>query len=144
MSDLGLDLSSLRNAIFALADSIAVVGNRDWFDRQPDAVRNTLQAGTIQHFEVAFELCIKMLRRYIELNAANPADIDTFSFRDLLRAGGEAGLIEDVEAWFTHRTMRNINSHTYDKAKADRVSADADTFLSDARSLLRRLEARNA
>jgi nucleotidyltransferase substrate binding protein (TIGR01987 family) len=143
MNDRGLDLTSLRNAIAALSDSLAVVGDRDWFDRQPDAVRNTLQAGTIQHFEVAFELCIKMLRRYIEQNAASTAEVDAFNFRDLLRAGGEAGLIEDVESWFAHRTMRNITSHTYDKAKADRVSADAEAFMTDARSLLQRLEARN-
>lgn len=139
MNDTPLDLTSLRNAIAALTASLALVADRGWFDRQPEVVRNTLQAGAIQHFGVTFELCVKMLRRHIELNAASPLAASMFNFRDLLRLGGEAGLIGDVEAWFVHRKMRNISSHTYDKAKADEVFADIGAFVSDARSLLERL-----
>ncbi len=60
-----------------------------------------------------------------------------------LRIAGEKSLIADVEAWFFYRRMRNLSAHTYDREKARQVYQDTLTFVSDARSLLAVLEARN-
>lgn len=46
-----LDLSSLRNAVDSLFQSLEIVGNEAWFSAQTIAVRNTLTAGVIQNFE---------------------------------------------------------------------------------------------
>lgn len=139
-----LDLTALSDAIASLEAAIGTVTDRDWFDRQSVPVRETLIAGVIQNIEFVYELGIKMLRRRIELDAATPTEADFSDFRQLLRLAAERGLIADVEAWFQHRAMRNITSHTYDRAKARKILAESDRFLADAKDLLSRLKARDA
>ena len=136
-----LDLSALRNAIASLDGALAVTGDSAWFEAQSPAVRDTLIAGVVQNFEFVYELGMKMLRRQLELGADSPAEVDRSNFRDVLRVAGEKGLVEDVEAWFRPRTMRNISTHTYDQVKARMVYADARAPLNDARALLAALEA---
>lgn len=138
-----LDLSSLRDAIGSLLQSLSVVSDKDWFGAQSCAVQNTLIAGVIQNFEFVYELSIKMLRREMEKNAASPSEVDFSSFRDLLRTAAEKGLIANVEAWFNYRKMRNITAHTYDHEKAQQVYQGTLLFIGDAKDLLARLEARN-
>jgi nucleotidyltransferase substrate binding protein (TIGR01987 family) len=128
----------------SLEDSLEVVSASDWFAAQSEKVQNTLVAGVIQNFEFVYELCIKMIRRQLELEAASPNEVDTLNFRNLLRAAGEKGMVDDVSAWFTYRELRNITSHTYDHEKAKQVWQRTLVFIDDARLLLQRLEARNA
>jgi nucleotidyltransferase substrate binding protein (TIGR01987 family) len=123
---------------------LEVVSASDWFAAQSEKVQNTLVAGVIQNFEFVYELCIKMIRRQLELEAASPNEVDTLNFRNLLRAAGEKGMVDDVSAWFTYRELRNITSHTYDHEKAKQVWQRTLVFIDDARLLLQRLEARNA
>jgi nucleotidyltransferase substrate binding protein (TIGR01987 family) len=144
VNEYSLDLSSLRDAVQSLEDSIEVVSASEWFAAQSEKVQNTLVAGVIQNFEVVYELCIKMIRRQLELEAASPNEVDTLNFRNLLRAAGEKGMVDDVSAWFTYRELRNITSHTYDHEKAKQVWQRTLVFIDDARLLLQRLEARNA
>lgn len=141
--DYQLDLTPLRDAVQSLQDGIEVVSDEGWFNAQNPKVQNTLIAGVIQNFEFVYEICIKMLRRQLELDADSRDAIDHLGFRDLLRMGGEKGLIEDVEAWLVYRQMRNITSHTYDHEKARRVWEQTLIFIKDAKALLQRLEARN-
>jgi nucleotidyltransferase substrate binding protein (TIGR01987 family) len=138
-----LDLSSLRDAIDSLLQSLAVVSDEKWFGAQSCAVQNTLIAGVIQNFEFVYEQSIKMLRREMERNAASPTEVDFGNFRDLLRTAGEKGLIADVDAWFDYRKMRNITAHTYDHEKAQQVYQGTLVFIGDAKDLLARLEAQN-
>jgi nucleotidyltransferase substrate binding protein (TIGR01987 family) len=144
VNEYSLDLSSLRDAVQSLEDSIEVVSASEWFAAQSEKVQNTLVAGVIHNFEFVYELCIKMIRRQLELEAASPNEVDTLNFRNLLRAAGEKGMVDDVSAWFTYRELRNITSHTYDHEKAKQVWQRTLVFIDDARLLLQRLEARNA
>ena len=57
-----------------------------------------------------------------------------------MREGFHFGLIDDPEVWFENRRMRNISSHTYDEATAEKVAGSAKSFLKDAKSLLEALE----
>jgi nucleotidyltransferase substrate binding protein (TIGR01987 family) len=139
-----LDLSALREAVASLTDGLDIVSDPVWFNAQSEKVRNTLMAGVIKNFEFVYEISVKMLKRQIELESASPTEVDESSFREVLRAAGEKGLIADVEAWFKYRTMRNITAHTYDHDKARQVYVDTLTFIADARALLQALEARNA
>jgi uncharacterized protein with HEPN domain len=52
-------------------------------------------------------------------------------------------LVEDVEAWFRHRMMRDISAHAYGQAKARMVYEDARALLKDAKALLASLAARD-
>ncbi len=82
------------------------------------ALRNTLLAGVIQNFEFVYELSVKMLRRELERGSDTPGEIDAANFRDMLRIAAERGLIDNIEAWFGYRQMRNLSAHTYDQTKA--------------------------
>lgn len=138
-----LDLSALHHAVVSLEDGLEVVSNSNWFDQQSVKVQNTLIAGVIQNFEFVYELSIKMIKRRIELDSASPNEVDETNFREVLRVAAEKGLVADIEAWFIYRKMRNITAHTYDHEKAQQVYQNTLTFISDARDLLARLEARN-
>ncbi len=139
-----LDLSALQRALASLEDGLEVVSDSDWFNQQSPKVQNTLVAGVIQNFEFVYEVGVKMLKRQIEQESASPDEVDHASFRDVLRLAAEKGLIDNVEAWFGYRQMRNITAHTYDHDKAQQVYQGTLLFIDDARALLARLEARNA
>ena len=143
MKPSALDLTALRAALTSLDEALSIVDDRAWLERQADKVRNTLVAGVVQNFEFVYEVGVKMLRRRLTLDAANPGEVAALNFRDLVRLGGQAGLVEDVRAWFNYREMRNLTAHTYDPAKARAIREGASALAKDARSLLDRLEAAN-
>ena len=140
MNNPTLDLTSLRQALSSLEDGLEVVRDTDLFNRQNEKVRNTLIAGVIQNFEFVYEISTKMLRRRLEMDALNPAEVDFANFRDVLRMAAEKGLIQNVQAWFGYRQMRNITAHTYDHQKAQQVYEGTQAFMQDARALLAKLE----
>ena len=143
MSEPKLDLSAFQRAVASLEASLDVATDTAWFNQQSAKVRRTLIAGVIQNFEFVYEISVKMIKRQIEHESASPAEVDTTNFRDMLRVAAEKGLIADVEAWFGYRQMRNLTAHTYDEAKAQQVYQHTLTFITDARALLAKLEARN-
>ena len=143
MSEPRLDLSAFQRAVASLESSLDVATDTAWFSQQSAKVRRTLIAGVIQNFEFVYEISVKMIKRQIEHESASPAEVDTTNFRDMLRVAAEKGLIADVEAWFGYRQMRNLTAHTYDEAKAQQVYQHTLTFITDARALLAKLEARN-
>lgn len=128
-----LDLTSLEKAHASLVAAMAVVPT-------DDALAVLKRDAAIQRFEYTFELSYKMLRRYLEVTSPSPASIDQADFRELLRMGGEAGLIEDVAAWFVFRDKRNITSHAYDEVKAQEVYDAIPAFIVASKSLLTALQ----
>jgi nucleotidyltransferase substrate binding protein (TIGR01987 family) len=99
-----------------------------------------LRDACIQRFEYTFELSWKMLKRQLEQELPSPTEVDGYSYRQLFRIGAERGLVQDVEAWFDYRELRNITSHTYDEEKAAKVFAALPTFVGHAEELLTRLQ----
>jgi nucleotidyltransferase substrate binding protein (TIGR01987 family) len=85
-----------------------------------------------------------MLKRRLQLDLPNAQAVDSMTWRSLMRAGAEQGLIQDVDAWMVYRDKRNITSHTDDEAKAIEVAAVIPDFACHARDLLRRLGERGA
>ena len=59
-----LDITSLGNAVRRLREG------RDRYQREP--ADEQLRDGLIQRFEFTYELCHKMLRRYLKETAASP------------------------------------------------------------------------
>jgi nucleotidyltransferase substrate binding protein (TIGR01987 family) len=129
-----LDLTPLARALAALQRGLL-----RW-QATPDD--EELRDACIQRFEFTFELCWKMLKRRLEMDAPNAAEIDGMSYRTLMRAGAEHGLLTEVTRWWVYRDKRNITSHTYDAAKAAEVAAVLPAFAQDAAALLRALEQR--
>jgi nucleotidyltransferase substrate binding protein (TIGR01987 family) len=122
-----LDFSSLAKAIASLSVALDASKTR----RGDEFVRDA----AIQRFEYTYELCVKSLRRQLEAMSDSPADVDALGYRDMIRSGVERGLLKSDEPWFGYRELRNITSHVYDPAKAERVFGALPRFLRDAKSL---------
>jgi nucleotidyltransferase substrate binding protein (TIGR01987 family) len=126
-----LDLTSLEQALAALDRALARSAKAPSDEELRDAC--------IQRFEFTFELCWKMLKRRLEMDLPGATELDTMSYRALIRTGAERGLIADPVAWFVYRDKRNLTTHTYDAAKANDIAAILPRFAADARLLLEAL-----
>lgn len=123
-----LDLSPLEKALISLEEVLKL------------PVDPVVRDSTIQRFEYTYELSYKMLKRYLEMSASVPAEIDTKSFKELIRLGAEQGLIEKPEDWFLYRQARNETSHAYDENKAVLVYSKIADFAQSARKLFEKLK----
>jgi len=127
-----LDFTPLGRAVERLQEGLA----RYELDISDRLIRD----GLIQRFEFTYELSHKMLKRYLKSRAANPSELDSMSFQDLIRSGSEHGLLaEGWPAWRTYREMRGKTSHTYDETIALEVVADIPRFMAEALFLYQQL-----
>ena len=136
---MSLQLHSLIKSINILERSIKTANRIDNSDVD---LLETVRAGVIQHFEVAYELSWKMLKRWLKENIGAAA-VDGVTQRNLFRLGAENRLIVDVERWMEFHDARNSTSHTYDEDAAYNVFLFATEFVHDAKHLLKMLEANN-
>ena len=132
-----LDTTSLGNAVQRLREGLAR------HEREPSDEQ--LRDGLIQRFEFSYELCHKMLRRYLRESAASPDEADRLSFADLIRRGNAEGLLrEEWPAWRRFREMRTRTSHTYNPKVAEEVVAAIPDFLAEAEYFCGELQQRLA
>uniref|UniRef100_E6QKH1 Nucleotidyltransferase substrate binding protein like protein n=1 Tax=mine drainage metagenome TaxID=410659 RepID=E6QKH1_9ZZZZ len=132
-----LDLTPLANAVERLAEGLA--------EYQQNTSYALIRDGLVQRFEFTYEISHKMLKRYLALALASPAEFDSMPFGDLIRTGNEQGLLlSDWSNWKRYREMRSKTSHTYDEGIALQVVAGIPDFLAEARYLLEQLQRRNA
>ncbi len=108
-----------------------------------DEQRETLRAGVIQTFEVAYEQCWKYMRRCLA-DELGPAVVTGIARRELFRLAAEHSLIRDPTPWMAYHEARNLTSHTYDAQVAIHVASAAPSFAADASALLAVLERRCA
>ena len=128
-----LDLSSLERAIDALKRSFNVY---DTMSDETSDVMATLRAGAIQNFEVAYEQCWKMMKRWLEINIGS-VYVDGVTRRELFRIAAENKLINDVSDWMEYHNSRNLTSHTYDEETAEDVFTVSKHFIKDAEEFLK-------
>ena len=136
---MNLHLDSLTKSIDALERSVNTASSLDTSD---DDLRETVRAGVIQNFEVAYEQCWKMMKRWLEENIGSTY-VDGVTRRELFRLAAESRLIIDVERWMDYHTARNQTSHTYDEETAQSVFEEATQFAHDAKQILGTLETHN-
>jgi len=136
---MSLELESLRKSVHALERAIWASGAVA--ELHPD-LQEAVRAGVIQHFEMAYEICWKFMKRWIEANVG-ATQVDGVTRRELFRQAAENRLIDDVEAWMLHHYARNLTSHTYDEGAAAKVLQQAPRLMMDASRFLAAIEARN-
>ena len=130
-----LNLESLNKAVRSLEEVV--------IEYQKDIDNKFIRDATIQRFEYTFELCHKMLRRYLELTEASAESVEEMTFPALIRTSSERGLLlNSWEQWKQYRQGRNLTSHTYDEDKAIYVYSVIPAFLQDAQYLLQKLSER--
>lgn len=133
---MSLQFDSLAKSIGNLERSIKTANRVDDSDED---LQETVRAGVIQHFEVAYEQSWKMLKRWLKANIG-AASVDGVNQRNLFRLGAENRLIADVELWMEYHEARNKTSHIYDEDAALEVYLIVPEFVHDAKQLLKALE----
>jgi len=140
---MSLDLRSLEKAITAMQQILERAEDPALAARLDEITLKAIRSGAIQHFEFTFDLAWKFIQRWIRTNLT-PEDADFPRTRkELFRIAARHGLIADPLPWFAYAEARNITSHTYDEAAAEKVYRTAQRFIEDARYLLDQLEKRN-
>jgi hypothetical protein len=136
-----LDLTSLQKALYQLDDAMTFYSS-DTVQNSPRLLTH-MRAAAIQAFEFSYELCWKMLKRYLEMTEPNARDIEHMSFPNLIRTGCERGLLKsDLTAWLIYRKERGATSHSYDEDKANQVVTFIPDFLLEAKYLYEQLKNR--
>jgi len=136
-----LELTSFCDAFAALERSMTFLTS-DSAKKDP-LLHEQFRNSAIQCFEFTHELAFKMMKRQLEQMSPDPAAIDKMAYMDIVRSAAEAGLVTDVARFKDYRDKRNITSHTYNQAKAEKIEAILQAFRDDMRSLLAELEKRN-
>ena len=137
-----LDLTSFRKSIHALDKLILEVNKYEAFDKLNLTLQGGLKSGVIQNFEVTYELCWKMIKRWLEQNFSSDY-VAGVTRHELFRLARESLLISDVDKWMIYHKARNETSHTYHAITADDVFTIAQDFIHDAKKLLVILENKN-
>ena len=128
-----LDLTPLANAVERLAEGLA--------EYEANPSHTLIRDGLVQRFEFTYEISHKMLKRYLSLVLASPAEFDAMPIGNLIRTGNEHGLLlGNWTDWKRYREMRGKTSHTYDEGIALQVVEGIPGFLAEARYLLEQLQ----
>jgi nucleotidyltransferase substrate binding protein (TIGR01987 family) len=136
-----LDLSSMEKAISQMEEAL-VYCNSD-LGKNDVKLAKHLRAAAIQAFEFSYELCYKMIKRYLEISEGSPTAIDKMEFNEIIRTAYERGLLRsELSVWKEFRKERGTTSHTYNEEKAKEVFDDIPAFLLDAKHLLAELQQR--
>lgn len=81
---------------------------------------NLEQQGLIQSFEFTHELAWNVLKDYLEYKGIS----GLIGSKDATRMAFKNGLIENGEDWMSMIADRNLTSHTYDEATAQKIVAN--------------------
>jgi len=136
-----LDLTSLEKALTSLSQLYQRVSNEAFMSKQDHVIRFGLQAGLVQNLEFTYEICWKMMKRWLEINAGE--NVEGVTRRELFRMAAENHLIENVDDWMTFRELRNQTSHRYDSKLAEDAQALIADFILAAERLFEYLKAHN-
>ncbi|MEY3182481.1 MAG: hypothetical protein RLZ35_466 [Pseudomonadota bacterium] len=79
---------------------------------------------TIQRFEFTIELFWKLLKAILETKG-----VEVQYPKDVLKEAFRGHLIDHESLWLKMLQDRNLSSHTYDEALADRVFEDIKTYV---------------
>jgi len=137
-----LDITPLKNASAAFG---RVMTFAHGVENKPEEERGDFEyeitrAALIHNFEFCYELCWKMMKRFIEMDIGEEADI--LSRKDLFRLSAERRLIEDFDNWLRYHKARNMTSHTYNENVANEVYQCAKDFSDDLQAFVKTMEQR--
>jgi len=134
-----LDISSLIKAYGAYLKALHYALNIETEPSDKIYEKEIVANALIHHFEIAYELSWKMMKRYIEME---DSDTKILTKRDLFRIAGEKGLIDNFYKWVNFHSARNKTSHTYNEDTAKELYAVAKEFEPYMEDLISKLEER--
>ena len=124
-----LDISALKKAAQSFDNALAFARK---IEEKPEAAQDfyemeVVQTSVIHHFEFTYELCWKMMKRYIEMDSGSE-EAAVLTRKDLFRLSAEKRLITDFHQWVKFHEARNRTSHVYNEQVADDVYETAKQF----------------
>jgi len=109
---------------------------RDFLQKALQEAKTELEiAGTIQAFEVCYELAYKTCRKILSLRGTH-----VYTSKEVFRIAGLEGLIPDAEPWFDYVEKRNITVHEYYKKIMKEVYPILPQFLKNLDILIKSLK----
>ena len=116
----------------ALGIFFLLISTRDFLHEALHEAESKLEiAGTIQAFEVSYELAYKTCRKILSLRGTH-----VYTAKEVFRIAGLEGLILDVEPWFDYVDKRNITVHEYYEKIMEEVYPILPQFLKNLDILL--------
>ncbi|TVL59000.1 nucleotidyltransferase substrate binding protein [Brachyspira hyodysenteriae] len=134
---MALNVETLEKSIKALEKSINVYYSYKE-DENKDLI-DTISAGIIQNFEIAYENSWKLMARWLDENISADTSHKTTK-KGLFKLAGEYFLIDDVNMWIEFHNARNNTSHRYYGILSHEVLEYALKFPSYAEYLLNNLK----
>ncbi|RHZ36924.1 HI0074 family nucleotidyltransferase substrate-binding subunit [endosymbiont GvMRE of Glomus versiforme] len=92
-------------------------------------------AGTIQAFEICYELAWKTCRKILSLRGTH-----VYTSKEVFRIAGLEGLIPNAEPWFDYVEKRNITVHEYYEKIMEEVYPILPQFLKNLDILIKNLK----
>ena len=109
---------------------------RDFLQKALQEAKTELEiAGTIQAFEVCYELAYKTCRKILSLRGTH-----VYTSKEVFRIAGLEGLIPDAEPWFDYVEKRNITVHEYYEKMMEEVYPILPQFLKNLDILIKSLK----
>lgn len=132
------DTTALVNALTQLEMSVGLASNS--MAQSDERLAAVFKTAAIKAFEYCYALSLKGIERRLA-DRMPPEQVEGFTFRSLMRAAWEHGLVANAENWSIYRDMRNATAHTYDLAKAAEIYSNLPRFIADVQQLLLALKA---
>ena len=134
-----LNIDSLKDALVALEDTIAEYDECELNSNCNTRRLRALRSGVIHNFEVAYELCWKYMKKWLEMNIS-PDIVKGVTRKEFYRIAWENGLITDVKEWWGFHDIRNRTGHIYSETVAEQVFKAAVKFIATAKTFAAVLE----
>ena len=125
----------VEKKILGEIDIQQLISTRDFLHEALREAESKLEiAGTIQAFEVCYELAWKTLKKILNLRG-----IEVFSPKETFRLAAREGLISNLKGWFDYVKKRNITVHSYEDEIMEVVYPVLPKFLKDLDLLIKKL-----
>ena len=105
---------------------------------EPDSVGYEIfWNAVVKGSELTLETAGKLLRKALKAYLGNPREVDSLTYKDLLRHAAKHDLMstDAVERWFVYRDNRNSTAHDYGVGFAEDTLSLLPGFIADARVL---------
>ena len=136
-----IDTSSLEKALGQLEEILQILDSQAWGN--DEKLKRSFELGAIQAFGCAYDAAIRLLRRRMELEAADLGRLRAMDIEDRFRTAADDGLIPDAVRFFDYRKKRDLTSQSYLEEIVRKLIAILDPFCHDIRFLLDALQKRN-
>ena len=118
-----MDISSLEQAAKSLEERLSL------FRESND---DTAQDACLYHFKRVYEIGLKMMKRYLKETSCNPAEIEKYTFNQIIKAAHEISITsEDIKKWKIFRECRVKADRSYEEDISGEIMRVAPSFLNE-------------